>query len=242
MPNARPREGTSEWFEWMEVHPDKITFYLMNQHPRLMRVYVNQCCRLGDEDGLVKKNGRPIPEGFYLNKDGTTKKPTPEMLRETKRCMGFHRSMPFLRSGAVLYAIKKCREYGWEPYKMNKATLPRHAQKKGWCNYGKFCHVFTAFYCYAQGLTRSQDVYRQVQLYVCHGKGLVNGKHQSVISVLHKRVQSGRHRFTAVDKIEARWARVIALLSSHPTWVRDTVMLSTQHHTSVRNNHIHVRR
>ena len=46
-----------------------------------------------------------------------------------------------------------------------------------------------------------------------------------MISVLHKRVQCDRYRFTAVDKIEEDWSRVIVLLTAHPNWVRVTTYI-----------------
>ena len=76
--------------------------------------------------------------------------------------MKYHANLEFLRSGGVKYAMDKLRDAGIVPRKMLARTLPKHVRAKGWDNYGKVEKYFLAHYCFAQGLSRSSDVTKQV--------------------------------------------------------------------------------
>ena len=126
-----------------------------------------------------------------------------------------------MRAGAVVYALEQLRETGLIPRKMKRSTLPRHSQQTGWNNFAKVLKTLWVHYCYAQGLTRSSDLAREVQIYLCHGKGVQKQKLVPVIAIIHKKVQTGIHRFTHVDKIQKHWAALITLLTKVRTVYRN---------------------
>ena len=48
----------------------------------------------------------------------------------------------------------------------------------------------------------------------------MNSKPAKPIAVMHKKIQSGMHRFTPVDKIEKHWHELFRLLDTHPEWTK----------------------
>ena len=216
MPSTGPKEGSEDWLQLREADPSSICFSHMVLYPRLLRAYVRDQIRRGDQRGFVLPNtNEPIPDNIY----DCSKADKRHMLKETKRSMNFHSGLRFLRAGAVAYAIDKCREFGLTPLNMKKDTLPAHARKTGWNNYAKIYHTFHAFYCYAQGLTRSHDMSRASHLYLCHGEGVLQKKMVPCISIIHKKIQCGMHRFTEVKKIEKHWKVFLDLIERNPGWV-----------------------
>ena len=51
-----------------------------------------------------------------------------------------------------------------------------------------------------------------------YGVGYLNNKERTPIAVLHRKIQTGMHRFTSVEKIEKHWDKLFSLLDQHPEW------------------------
>ena len=215
LPSTGPKEGTEEWLQEKEASPISITFRQMVYYPRLMRAFVRDLLRRGDERGYIYlKPDDVVPDHLY-DPDTADKR---HMLQRTKRSMDFHSGLRFFRAGAANYAIEKLREMGLTPYNMKTSTLPPHARKKGWNNFGKVYAHFLAYYCYAQGLPRSHALVRQSHLYLCHGRGVLCKKMVPCIAIIHKKIQCGLHRFTEVGKIDKHWKTFKNLLAKKPAF------------------------
>jgi hypothetical protein len=217
LPSTGPKEGTEEWLQQKEASPSSISFRHMVFYPRLMRAFVRDLLRRGDDRGYIRlKPDDVVPDHLYDPETADKR----HMLQSTKRSMDFHNGLRFFRAGAASWAIEKCREIGLQPYNMKKATLPLHARKKGWNNFGKVYGHFLAYYCFAQGLPRSHAMVRQAHLYLCHGRGVQSKKMVPCIAVIHKKIQCGLHRFTEVGKIEKHWKPFKTLLEKKPALVK----------------------
>ena len=217
LPASGPAVGTPEWIEAMKKTPQVVTFANLVKYPTLMRAHVKDCIQRGDEDGLViMEEGEKILEDFY----SFEKNKSEPILPETRRYLKYHPSFEPLRAGAVFYAIKKLREFGFIPMCMRRETLPPHARSKGWCNFAKIKHLFSTFYCYAQGLSRTSDKVREVEVYICHGMGVLKKQNVPTIRILHKRIQTGMHRFSKVAKIEECFSDLLQMIKDQPRLVK----------------------
>jgi len=126
--------------------------------------------------------------------------------------MMYHPNWPFLRSGGVIYVVEKLREYGISPVRIKTESLPERIRDQGYNNFAKTTNTFHACYCHAQGYLRTSDIARLVLVYLHLGKGVFKQKPCSTIPILHKKVQTGLHRFTSIDKIEKHWGELLHLV------------------------------
>ena len=53
MPSTGPKEGTDAWMQLREADPMSISFRHMVLHPRLMRVFVRDHIRRGDDGDFI---------------------------------------------------------------------------------------------------------------------------------------------------------------------------------------------
>lgn len=165
--------------------------------------------------GKVKLyHGETIPTGTYPEKGKDGYVPSIKVLKITRRSMGFHPNLQFLRAGAVIWALKKLRELGLSPIRIKRDTLPERIRDQGYDNYMKVLNTFHACYCYAQGHSRTSDIARLVLIYLHLGKGVFKNKTSNIIPILHKKVQTGLHRFTSQDKIEKYWVEFLDLVEN----------------------------
>ena len=216
MPAPGPRRGSKQWLQALIDRPGLIEYHQMMEYAPLRRAYLKEIRLISDrETGLVKLySGEKVPTTKYpTEKDHKDYLPAASFLKCTRRSMGYHPNLPFLRAGAVLWAFEKLRELGLTPVNMKIETLPEFARKKGWNNYGKIRNTFHAAYCDAQNYSRSSDKARLALIYIHHGKGVFKQKPCDFIPIVHKRVQTGIHRFTSVTKIEQHWRDFIELLN-----------------------------
>ena len=215
MPDAGLEEGSDEWIKSMKENLDMVTFTHMNRYPELLRQWVkheiDRGCSQGVRHSFVKiRSGEKIPSGVYESKDILPG----SVLKGTRRHMHFHVNLEYLRSGAVRYSLAKLREAALYPRAILSRTLPKHASNMD--NFAKVVHTFTAHYCFAQGIPRSSDLTRNVQLYLCYGKGKMESKSVPVMSIIHKKLQTGLHRFTGSVRIKTHWADLIRLIERNP--------------------------
>ena len=71
-------------------------------------------------------------------------------------------------------------------------------------------------YCYAQGITKSQNLARQLELYLFYGKAKLLKKYLPCLQVLHKKIVNGMHRFTVEHKTRHNFAKFIDLIETKP--------------------------
>ena len=176
----------------------------MVEFPVLMRTYIKQQIAMGDPDDhnfIRLRHGEYVPDVFNNAYEMDSVKPC-QVLRETRRAMEAHGSFQFLRSGAVIYAINKCRELGLVPMKFKPSTLPGAMKGTHVDNYAKVIQTFHIFYCKAQSLSRTSEEAREALVYLFHGFGVFKSKLHPCIPIIHKKIQTGMHRLTAMDKIE----------------------------------------
>ena len=108
MPAAGPRRGSEKWLAQLVNNPFQIAFAEMVEFPRLIRAYVKNELRNGGEHNLVKLTAQDVIPSVDDLYDGKEVKPS-DVLETTRRAMGFHKSLRFLRAGGVNYAIGKLR-------------------------------------------------------------------------------------------------------------------------------------
>lgn len=218
MPAAGPARGSPAWIEKLCGEPDSVSFAEMVEFPALLRAYVKQQIALGcteDNNLPVLRAGEHIPDVFQDAYDTSAVKPR-HVLRQTRRAMGAHKNFQFIRSGAVVYAIDKLRDLGITPMRFKADTLPDEMRGKDVNNYAKVIHYFCVFYCHAQNLSRTSDDAREVLVFMAHGYGVFKQKLQPCIPIIHKKIQTGMHRLTALDKIEKHWSVFIHYVNKHP--------------------------
>ena len=131
-------------------------------------------------------------------------------LPSTKRLMTHDAALPPCRSGAVKYAFDQCRKEDLTPMKVNPSTLPKKV--KGYCNYDSFIRKFHAFFCRAEGLTRSSDLAHSYLVYFKKGMGVMGKRPMKVLAIIHKKLTQGRNRFTVPSKIEDRFKVFLKLI------------------------------
>ena len=160
MPDAGPREGSSEWIKEMTNSLDLVTFGQLSRYSELLRAWV----RLEHEKNSSEKHGyvrlRPgevVPKGVVYDSSGVE---AGSVLKETRRHMEYHLNLEFLRGGAVKYALERLRDAALYPRVMAPKTLPSNV--KGYDNLAKVVNTFLVHYCFAQGLSRSAEMTRQV--------------------------------------------------------------------------------
>ena len=209
MPAPGPVPGSAQWVQALIDNPDLITFKNMMQFPSLLRGYVKSVGRVQ----LRKKE--TVPEGDYPAKGSPGYLHPRHVLAGTRRSMTWHPNWPVLRSGAVNWAIDKCKDFGITPVRIKRETLPERIRKQGYDNYEKTINTFHACYCYAQGYLRTSDMARAVLVYLHLGRGVYKQKPSKSIPILHKKLQTGLHRFTGYDKIEKHWASFIHLVTNN---------------------------
>ena len=106
--------------------------------------------------------------------------------------------------------MDECRKHDYTPMKVNPETLPRRV--KHYCNYDSFIRKFHAHYCDAEGITRSSDLARATLVYCKAGTGVMGKRPVKVLAVLHKKITTGRNRFSVAAKVENRFRDVLKLL------------------------------
>ena len=68
--------------------------------------------------------------------------------------------------------------------------------KRDWDNFAQVIYTFHVHYCFAEGLTETSEMTRQVLLYLFYGSWMSpKNKPSAIIRYLHKKIISGRHRF-----------------------------------------------
>ena len=223
MPSSGPKRGTKGWIDSLLSKVEAISFRDMVDFPELRRAYIKDVIANSDANGkIILKDGECPPEKpFNFN----TVKPS-SVIRAARRQMFAHPNLFALRAGGVRYAINMCRNEGLYPRKMLHSSLPAKVQKsrKRWDNYAKFINAFHVYYCVSQNFSRSDDEAREALVYLFHGKGLKYSpgtqtwSKPSILALLHKRIQTGHHRFTAIPKIKQHWDKLINLIDSHPDY------------------------
>jgi hypothetical protein len=219
MPAAGPARGSPAWIEKLCGAPDSISYAEMVEFPALLRAYVKQQIALGDPDENnmpVLRPGEYVPDVFHDEYDATLVKPR-HVLRQTRRAMGAHKNLQFIRSGGATYAIDKLRDLGVIPMRFKPDTLPDAMRGKNVNNYAKVINYFGVFYNHAQNLSRTSEDARQVVIFLAYGFGVFKEKLQPCIPIIHKKIQTGLHRLTALDKIQKHWTVLIKYVEKHPT-------------------------
>ena len=208
MPAPGPVRGSDQWIQDFIDHPDIITFSDMMEYPRLLRAYVKNVGR------VRLRQHEKIPDTQYPEKGKPGYLNPRQVLKSTRRSMTCHPNWPFLRSGAVNWAVDKCKDLGIYPVRIKTDSLPAHIRNQGFDNFEKTINTFHACYCYAQSYVRSSDMTRLTLLYLHLGKGVFKHKPCKTIPILHKKLQTGIHRFTNIDKIEKHWATFLDLVTN----------------------------
>ena len=166
MPDAGPREGSPpEWIVVMKNNLDLITFEHMSRFNELLRAWVKHEYErnYAQDHGFVRlQRGELVPTGIVYDSSAVH---TASVLKGTRRHMEYHINLEFLRSGAVKYAFDKLRDAALYPRNMMRKSLPKHVRNAGYDNFAKVVNTFLAHYCFAQGLSRSSEVTRQVTTY-----------------------------------------------------------------------------
>ena len=162
------------------------------------------CLRQGSID---IEESEVVPRGEYDKKEHNCD----HWLPSTKRLMSHDACLTFCRSGAVKYAYDQCRERDLTPMKINPLTMPKGGAKT-WCNYDSFIRKFHAFFCKAEGLTRSSDLAWKYMVYFKKGMGKLRKRPMKVLRIIHKKITQERNRFTVTKKIEHRFRGFLKLL------------------------------
>ena len=207
MPAPGPVPGSAQWVQDLLNNPDIISFSDMMDYSRLLRSYQTNV------GTVVLRPGEKIPDTEYPSKGKPGYLHPRQVLQSTRRSMKYHPNWPFLRSGAVAWAVEKCKDLGINPVRIKTETLPERIRKQGFDNYNKTINTFHAAYCYAQGYVRSSDMARLTLVYLHLGMGVFKCKPCKTIPILHKKLQTGIHRFTNIDKIEKYWATFLTLVT-----------------------------
>ena len=218
MPAPGPAVGSAQWLASMKANPNLVTFAQMVDHPELLRQHVQLQVAEGDDNGYVKlQPGEQVKDvNEVFNYDGMVLK---DILPSTKRSVGYHINWRFLRSGAVFYAVEKMKTLGLIPMKMKPSTMPEVVRGCPWNNFAKLHHYFHVFYCHAQAIERTQELARQVLVYLFHGEGWFKKATASFIPILHKKLQNGLHRLTVYERIQKHWGPFIKDLAKNPKWM-----------------------
>lgn len=154
---------------------------------------------------MVEK-GEVVPSKYYQKPEGFPS----GWLESTRRLCARDSSLTFLRSGSAKHAMNVCRKYDYTPMKVNPETLSRRV--KSHCNYDAFIRKFHANYCDAEGITRTSDLARSTLVYCKAGMGVLGERPVKVLAILHKKITTGRNRFSVAAKIENRFRAFLHLL------------------------------
>lgn len=225
-PSSPPEEGSPEWIDASAQDGEVIPYTDAAKYPALMRALVkwttdNLCD--GKTGLLILRPGEEAPTKpfkFPIVKPST-------VIKEARRAMHPHANAFGLRAGGFTFAGNRCRNDGFYPRKMLRASLPEHVRAKtaGWNNYTKFRNTFHAYYCASQNFSRTSDEAREALVYIHHGLArLYDNKNKkwttpTVIAIIHKRMQTGHHRFTKRPLVKHHWKQLFDLLEKKPHYV-----------------------
>ena len=132
-------------------------------------------------------------------------------MRSSKpRATKTHSKLPFLRQYPVNGATTRMK---------NNCVYPVKIKSLNWNNFLQYIYQFHAHYCDLEGLTMSQDMTRQVLLYLCYyGSYEDKGKEFPIIRCLHYKTIQGRHRFGKY--VHSHFEKFIQGVKQHPEWTK----------------------
>ena len=90
------------------------------------------------------------------------------------------------------------------------------SKNMNWNNFLQYYIEFHAHYCDIEGITITQDLGRQVLLYLCYGRYIDKGKSCPIIRCLHYKTMQGRSRFGKY--VVVHFVKFIEGVEAHPEW------------------------
>ena len=127
----------------------------MTEFPELLKAYCKyvedrQTSLITVDDKLIRTLmldlNEQVPAEYYDPAKAVNRK---GFHPSTRRALNPHPNFPFLRRGAVNYALTELCNLGWFPRKMDPQFMPEDSSGT-WDNYIKVKSGFTALYCAAQ--------------------------------------------------------------------------------------------
>ena len=123
------------------------------------------------------------------------------------RAVATHRSMPFLRQHPVQEAVTRMRDACLYPCKIKNIN---------WNNFAQYSHTFVVHYCELEGIERTSDLARQIELYVFYGTYTDKMKTFPIIRCLHYKTIGGRSRFGKY--VKQHFKLFIEKINENPAW------------------------
>ena len=231
MPPDKCPEGSEAWFKSMiaEARYDCVThrrytcfvnicannirfpFKACVKYERLMSARIAKCIADGNDDGF------PIAKEDEIPSDTKQYSLNPKRVSNPNATCA-HSNLPFLRAHSVQVGVDGLKNRGLYPVELRPGDTPDKAQP--WNNFAQVMYTFHVLYCDAEGLTTTNNLAREVLLYVFYGSWFPPGQKIErpwpVIRCLHKKVIAGRHRFGKY--VKNHFGEFIDTLTNHKDW------------------------
>ena len=125
---------------------------------------------------------------------------------------------PYLRAGACKDAVLACKNANKAPVTVHK--IMDDGRVATWNNHSDVRNYFLLRYCLAEGLSRSHQLVRDVELYLALGEYMYRAKKEvyikkAIIQGIHHKITNGRSRF--VEHVAKHFATLIKLLEQKPS-------------------------
>ena len=149
-----------------------------------MKAHIAAEIKKGDERGYPRlKAGEVVPNRPYTLTPDRGINP-----RSTKR----HSDLVFCRAFPCNRAFRRMKNKCLHPVLVKALCSPTGAE---WNNFVQCRHEWAVHYCDLEGISRTNNLAREIVLYVFYGKYWLRGKQVDIIKCLHYKIIAGRHRF-----------------------------------------------
>ena len=154
MPNAGSSFGSPAWIQAQCSKPREIPFNYAAKWPKLMKRVVKHLMKHGGDHGFpLLQVGEEVPhEGSYKAHDH------PSRAKGSKKT---HKLLTFLNVSSVNKAVADLKDLGLYPVRCK--YMPDGSD---WNNFAQVLYSFWILYCYYEGITRTQELARQVLVYL----------------------------------------------------------------------------
>jgi hypothetical protein len=183
IPCADFKEGSDEWIAKI-IATDGYTFADCVKYRKVMKAHIAAEIKAGDDRGYpILKTGESVPNRLYSLDSERSANP-----RSTKR----HTDLPFLRAFPCNRAFRRMKNGCLYPILVKAASSPTG---EDWSNFVQCRIEFRAHYCDLEGISRTNNLAREILLYMFYGTYWLRGKQVDIIKCLHYKIIAGRHRF-----------------------------------------------
>ena len=192
----------------VDITPDRYSFEDCVKYPKVMAHHVKRKIDEGisgkeeeDRRGYPKvRSDETVPTKFATYQLNPNRNSQP-------RAVATHRAMHFLRQHPVVGAVTRMKDACLYPLKIKTIR---------WSNFAQYLHTFVVHYCELEGIERTSDLARDIELYVFYATYTDKGKDYPIIRCLHYKTIAGRSRFGKY--VKKHFGQFLAKIAQNPGW------------------------